>query len=140
MRTTPRTLLGAALLAAGSLQPLSAGAQPPRTDDRRAEADAEFAEAKLLMEAGQTSAACPKFARSQELDPRLGRLLNLAFCHEQEGKVASAWHEYTEATSLAEQRGQAEREDFARARAAAVARELAFVLLELPHDVATAAV
>ncbi|MBV9948083.1 MAG: hypothetical protein JOZ69_14610, partial [Myxococcales bacterium] len=35
---------------------------------------------------------------------------------------------------------QAEREDFARARAAAVARELAFVLLELPHDVATAAV
>src|SRR5271166_4812159 len=83
-------------------------------DDARAQADAEFAEGKKLLDDGQTAAACARFARSQDLDPKLGRLLNLAFCHEQEGKTASAWNEYNAAAALAAQKEQPDRVDFAR--------------------------
>jgi hypothetical protein len=137
MLASHRPFLGVALLTASSLHASFARASSG-SEDKRAQADAEFAEAKVLMDAGQTSAACARFARSQDLDPRLGRLLNLAFCHEQEGKIASAWREYTEATTLAEQKGQAEREDFAHARASAVARKLAFVLFDFPRNAAAA--
>jgi hypothetical protein len=101
-------------------------------DDVRARADAEFAEGKALLDKGLTAAACVKFARSQELDPKLGRLLNLAFCHEQEGKTASAWNEYNAAAALAEQKGQPERVDFAREHATAVAKRLSFLHLVVP--------
>jgi hypothetical protein len=116
--------------------PVAWAGEPPARDDR-AQADAEFAEAKVLMDAGQVAMACVKFARSELLDPRLGRLLNLAFCHEQEGKTASAWREYNDAMALAEQKGQAEREDFARDRASAVAKKLAFVHFDIPENAAT---
>jgi hypothetical protein len=105
--------------------------------EARAQADAEFNLGKKLMDDGNVSAACAKFAHSQELDPKLGRLLNLAFCHEQEGKTASAWSEYNGAAALAEQKGQAERVSFAREHAASVAKKLAFVHLDVPANAAT---
>jgi hypothetical protein len=128
-----RTLLPVALLGSLSLATMSR-ADPPPVGDARTEADDEFNEGKRLMDAGQTSAACARFARSQQIDPKLGRLLNLAFCHEQEGKTASAWNEYNGAAALAEQKGQGERVDFAREHAAAVAKKLAFVHLDVPAN------
>ncbi|MGO9838898.1 MAG: hypothetical protein ACLP1X_32355 [Polyangiaceae bacterium] len=131
-----RTILSVALLGSLSLS-TTAHADPPPAGDARTEADDEFNEGKRLMDAGQTSAACARFARSQEIDPKLGRLLNLAFCHEQEGKTASAWNEYNGAAALAEQKGQSERVDFAREHAAAVAKKLAFVHLDVPVNAVT---
>lgn len=131
-----RTSLAVAVLASLSLAGLARADVPPAADTR-AQADEEFNEGKKLMDAGQTAAACARFARSQEIDPKLGRLLNLAFCHEQEGKTASAWSEYNGAASLAEHKGQSERVEFAREHAAAVAKKLAFVHLDVPANAAT---
>ncbi|UQA58666.1 tetratricopeptide repeat protein [Polyangium aurulentum] len=103
-------VLGAALLAA----PLSAHAQ----GSDKAGAESLFQEGKALLAAGKTAEACPKFAESQRLDPSVGTLLNLARCHEQLGRTASAWATYKEAATLARAVGQTEREtaakDFAR--------------------------
>lgn len=130
-----RTLLPLALLAGLSLE-ARARADTPPAGDTRAQADDEFNEGKRLMDAGDTAAACAKFAHSQELDPKLGRLLNLAFCHEQQGKTASAWSEYNGAAALAEQKGQDERVEFAREHAAAVAKKLSFVHIDVPANAA----
>jgi len=103
-------VLGAALLAA----PLSAHAQ----GGDKAGAESLFQEGKALLAQGKTAEACPKFAESQRLDPSVGTLLNLARCHEQLGRTASAWATYKEAATLAHAVGQTEREsaakDFAR--------------------------
>jgi hypothetical protein len=136
MRSRVRRLVLVGSIAVAPLAPSAARADGPAGDDFRARADAEFAEGKLLMDSGQTALACDRFAQSQRLDPRLGRLLNLAFCHELEGKTASAWREYNDAMALADQKGQAEREDFAREHAAAIAKKLSFVRFDIPDNAA----
>jgi len=75
--------------------------------------------------------ACPKLAESQRLDPKLGTLLNLAVCHEQQGRTATAWAEYTSAAAIARRDGQREREDFARKQATALDKRLARVILSV---------
>jgi hypothetical protein len=100
-------------------------------DEARARADALFREGQQLLTAGQVPAACSKLEESQRLDPKLGRLLNVAYCHEKLGLTATAWGEYNQAAALALQTAQAERETFARTQAGELARKLSFVLLDL---------
>jgi hypothetical protein len=87
-------------------------------------AQALFDEARALMEAKRFSEACPKLAESQRLDPASGTLLNLAVCHEREGKTASAWIGYTETITLAAKEGNQERQRLARERIADIESEL----------------
>jgi len=124
-------LLAAAASAAAVvlLSPAPAAAQA--SDAVRAQADALFREGQQLLAAGELPAACAKLEESERLDPKIGRLLNVAYCHEKQGRIASAWHEYDQAAAMAIQAHQAEREKFARAHAAALAKQLAFLRLGL---------
>jgi hypothetical protein len=95
-------------------------------------ADALFREGMQKFDAGEIRSACEAFTESLRLDPKLGTLLNLALCHEREGKTATAWLEYTHGAAWATQNGQKERREFANQHAITLEGQLSRVLLHLP--------
>ncbi|NUP11650.1 MAG: hypothetical protein HOW73_36860 [Polyangiaceae bacterium] len=99
------------------------------TAEERAAAEALFREAKGLAIDGKTPEACIKFAESQRLDPKTGTLVYLATCHEDEGKTATAWVEFSEASRQAGRAGQKEREAHARQRAEELEKTLSKVVI-----------
>ncbi len=101
----------------------STRADEPSPEDREV-AETLFREAKSLSDQEQFDKACPKFQVSHRIDPKPGTILNLAVCHEKQGKIASAWLEYTEAATFAARVGQKDRETFARDQAAKLEKML----------------
>ncbi|MBK6691203.1 MAG: hypothetical protein IPG50_03215 [Myxococcales bacterium] len=99
------------------------------TANDRAVAEALFQDARQLVNAQEWSRACEKFAESQRLDPKLGTLLYLATCHERQGKLASAWIEFTEARALATRTNQPDREKIAKDRASALEPRLSRIVI-----------
>jgi hypothetical protein len=99
-------------------------------------AEALFRDGVAAFDAGRTAEACDKFAESFRLDPANGTLLNVALCHERQGKTASAWAELSQLAGRAAQAGQKEREQLARTRAAALERRLSRVQIEVGPDAA----
>src|SRR4051812_8772615 len=83
-------------------------------------AEALFREGKHLLSAGKLDEACPKLEESQRLDPKPGTLINLAYCHERQGRAATAWGEYAEGGPLAARAKNKAMESFARDRMAIV--------------------
>lgn len=121
---------GAALLAsAGLLASVPARAQ---TDNERTLAEALFRQGRELMNEGNYDGACPKFAESHRLDPGGGTLLNLAVCHEGQGKLATAWAEFQEALALAQADGREDRTSLAEQRIAAIEPQLARLTVTIP--------
>jgi hypothetical protein len=55
-----------------------------------------FKQGRELVKNGKHAEACEKFRKSQELDPQLGTLFNIAQCDEKTGKLATALAEYRE--------------------------------------------
>jgi hypothetical protein len=55
-----------------------------------------FKEGRALAKSGKHAEACEKFKKSQELDPQLGTLFNIAQCQEKTGKLATALAAYRE--------------------------------------------
>ena len=90
--------------------PASGQASPaePSPQDR-ALAQALFEEGKRLLDGGQTDLACAKLEESHRLEPAGGTLLNLASCHERQGRIATAWAEYQGAFELARVAGRGDR-------------------------------
>ena len=115
----PRTLRALTVTAV-----LVAAAPSVRAQEGKALAEALFRDGRELMADGKVHEACSKFAMSQRIEPKLGTLLNLASCNEADGKIASAWAQFTEARAIAERTGQAEREQFAREHADALSTRL----------------
>jgi len=83
-----------------------------------------FLEGQQLMEAGDLEGACQKFAASMEAEPSGGTALNLGRCNQQLGRPASAWVAFKEAAKLLAVTGEADREQFALDRAAAMEAKL----------------
>ena len=107
-----------ALVAAMLVPARDAAAQG--TTAGQSQADASFNEGRELLEKGRFAEACPKLARSEELAPAVGTLLNLAYCYEQLGKLRSAMDAYAEAQTLASAAGDVKKTTFAKDRFAAV--------------------
>ncbi|MBX3217611.1 MAG: hypothetical protein KF850_36605 [Labilithrix sp.] len=104
-----------------------AHAQSP---DKDADAERFFREGQKLMEARRYGEACPKFEAAYKKDHQLGTLLNLAYCHKEQGAVWLAWVEFKEAELKAIELKRNDRRDFARQRMAELEKSLARVIVE----------
>jgi hypothetical protein len=104
-----------------------------RADDASARNLAEqmFTEGRKLMGEGKFDEACPKLAESQRLDPGGGTILNLAVCHQGQGRFASAWSEFREAIDLARTDGRRDREQLALEHLAEVEPKVSHLTLSI---------
>lgn len=100
-----------------------------------AAAEALFERGKALIQEGKVGEACAKFEESFRLDPGGGVLINLASCHEQQGRTATAWAEFKEALALAIKAGRSDREAFARERIEQLSGKLPRLRIEVPDNV-----
>jgi hypothetical protein len=87
----------AALVALAALAGVSSARAEPAGDP-----EALFREGRALMDAGKFAEACPKFEASQQLDPTVSTMLNLADCREKNGQLATAWGLFVEAAKKAD--------------------------------------
>jgi tetratricopeptide (TPR) repeat protein len=123
------SLLSSLLVARGT-----ASAQLTSAD--RALATDLFQRGRKALLAGAYAEACPLLEESQRLDPAGGTLLNLALCHEQIGRTASAWSEFHDALSQARRERREDRARYAAEHIAALDSRLARLLIELPAETA----
>jgi hypothetical protein len=126
-----RTLL---LIAGITLLPIAAMAEPSAAD--KALAQSLFKDGRALMNAGKTAEACAKFSESDRLDPEIGTHLNLALCHEAQGKTASAWVEFGETADQADRIHDDERSKFAHQHAQDLEKKLSRVRLRVDQPAA----
>ena len=102
----------------------------------RADAQAEeyFQQGKAAMARHEYAKACSLFEASRNLEDTLGTLLNLADCHQQAGKIATAWGEFTDAEQRARNAKppREERAVFAHDRAEALRKQLPRIKLKVP--------
>lgn len=102
---------------------------------READAERLFREGQKLMEERRYGEACPKFDAAYKKDGALGTLLNLAFCHQEQGAIWYAWLEFREADVKATDLNLPDRRDFARARLSQLQKSLPRVSLDNPLKV-----
>ena len=127
-------LLAACLLATCTATQRAAADGPPSAEDQ-ALATTLFREGKALLEAGKVAEACRKLDESQRLDPGGGTLLNLAVCHEKEGKTATAWAEFRQARDVAEHDHRDDRIELADEHAKALEAKLSKLTVHVPAGV-----
>jgi hypothetical protein len=103
----------------------------PAPEPNSAVAEALFREGRRLFDEGNIDAACIKFAASQGAEPSTGTLLNLAICHDKQGRTATAWAEFLDVATTAARGGQSKREAYALSRAAELEATLSRLRIEL---------
>lgn len=96
-----------------------------------------FDEARQLIVDHRWSEACPRLARSHQLDPRPTTLFRLAECLEHTGKLASARDAYLGAASAAATAGESRRAEFANERATRLERSVARLVITVSERPAT---
>lgn len=100
----------------------------------RALAESLFRAGRELMREERYAEACDKLEQSQRLVRAAGTLLNLAVCHEEQGKIATAWFEYQESIGLAIRMNRPDREAVARERMAAIEPLIPHIRVEVPPN------
>jgi hypothetical protein len=122
--------LGVALLVAASVA---------RADDKPAvktidvgAADAVFAEAEKLKEAGQHEQACEKFRESLRINPNaIGTILNVAICDQDDGKIASALVLFEAARDRGTEQALAQHVALAKERIAQIAQDVPYLAVAI---------
>jgi hypothetical protein len=125
-----RTAAIVALPLAALLATSSASAQ-----DREADAERLFREGQKLLEERRFGEACPKFEAAYSKDHSLGTLINLAFCHKEQGAIWYAWLEFREAEVKATELNRPDRRDFAKQRLVELEKQLPKVIIDNPQKV-----
>jgi len=99
-------------------------------------AEESFQEGRRLFAAGQIDEACTRFTESYDMVASSGTLLNLALCHQTQGKTATAWSEYRAAARLARNQGREDRAVVADESAQALEAKLARITITAVESVA----
>ena len=115
--TALSVLLGTGLASAG-------GAETLRAEEL-------FERGRALLDAKKYEEACAAFDESMRLEPAAGTLINLALCHELEGKLATAMVEYGEALEQAVTDGRKDRIRFAQDRLEVLSTRVARFTVEM---------
>jgi hypothetical protein len=121
-----------ALVTTMAAAPPRAQAEPSTSE--RAIAEQLFERGRAQLDVNEVSAACDSFAESQRLDPGTGTILNLAACHQREGKLASAWVEFRDAVAALHRENRPDRLRYALDRLAEIRPQLAFLTLMVPES------
>jgi hypothetical protein len=111
------------------------GASTAHAQTREADAERLFREGQALMEQRRYGEACPKFEQAYKKDGALGTLINLAFCHKEQGATWYAWLEFREAEVKATELNRPDRRDFAHARLTELEKNLPKVIIDNPKKV-----
>lgn len=128
-------ILGTLTLSLGLLAPTSASAQAPGAKETAA-AHALYDHATWEMDAKRYATACPELEEVIRLIPEgIGAKLTLAECYERQGRLASAWAQYSLVGTLAVKAGQPERAQRSAAKVAALKPRLATLSLDLSSAV-----
>ncbi len=93
-------------------------------------AEKVYRDGKALLAQGKTAEACDAFRRSQELEARVGTLLNLGDCEEKLGRFATAWSVFVDARALATRQNDP-RANEADQRAGKLASKLTYLKLAI---------
>ncbi|MBX3191639.1 MAG: hypothetical protein KF819_31895 [Labilithrix sp.] len=123
-----KTAIGVAAVAFVSLGSSYATAQ-----DSDADAERLFREGQRLLEERRFGEACPKFEQAYRKDRQLGTLINLAFCHKEQGAIWYAWLEFKEAEVRATELNRPDRREFARQRLLELEKQLPKVVIDNPR-------
>jgi hypothetical protein len=85
-------------------------------EEQRAASKRLFDEGRAALDGGDYALACQRFSESQQVEPRVGTLLNLALCYEKRAMLVQAHETWRTAEALATKVGD-ERSAVARQRA-----------------------
>lgn len=127
-----RRPLTAAVIAMAGLLCGAGRVQAEPSADEKALATMLFQDGRALMAEGRIPEACQKLQESQRLHPGGGTLLNLALCHEQEGRLARSWSEFKEAMIVARADARSDREIEAAKHVAALEPRLSQLTIVVP--------
>lgn len=130
-RSVKRWAVGGLLVVVAALGGVGRAHAEPSPDDK-ALATVLFQQGRTLMSAGKIPEACLKLEESERLDPGGGTILNLALCHEQEGRLARSWSEFNEAVVRARKDGRRDREVAAAEHALALEPRLSKLTVAVP--------
>ena len=128
MRVSAGTILGGFAIVISSARGVSA--EPSAAD--KSLATQLFKEGRNLVDQGRVPEGCRKLEESQRLDPGGGTLLNVALCHEKEGRTATAWAEFTEALGIAKKDDRPQRIELAQSHITAIEPTLSHLVIQVP--------
>lgn len=123
--------LGFFTVAFGGAVALSAPALAEPTAADKSLATQLFKEGRTLVDQGKIAEGCRKLEESQRLDPGGGTLLNVAICHEKEGRTATAWTEFTEGLGIAKKDERPQRIELAQTHIAALEPTLSRLIIQI---------